>query len=110
MKTFLAVMFLLVAGLAAVSFGQQTQPAMGIDINTGASFPINNNGAPPPKEWIDKDTGHRVIRLSDEPGSSSLYFHQNAFSPDGKEMFFTSPTGIYQVDLTTHKIDQIIAA
>jgi Tol biopolymer transport system component len=109
MKTFLAPLFLLVAGLAAVSFGQQTQPSTGIDINTGASFPINNNGAPPPKEWIDKDTGHRVIRLSDEPGSSSLYFHQNAFSPDGTKLVFTSPTGIYWVDLNTKKIEQILA-
>ena len=24
----------------------------------------------PPREWIDPDTGHRVIRLSDEPGSA----------------------------------------
>jgi len=28
----------------------------------------------PPREWIDPDTGHRVIRLSEEPGSASLYF------------------------------------
>ena len=31
-----------------------------------------------PTEWIDPDTGHRVIRLSREPGTASLYFHQNA--------------------------------
>ena len=37
----------------------------------------------PPTEWIDPSTGHRVIRLSREPGSASLYFHQNAYSPDG---------------------------
>ena len=30
----------------------------------------------PPREWIDPDTGHRVVRLTDEPGSQSLYFHQ----------------------------------
>ena len=28
----------------------------------------------PPREWIDPDTGHRVVRLSDEPGSQSMYF------------------------------------
>jgi hypothetical protein len=33
-----------------------------------------------PREWIDPDTGHRVIRLSDEPGSQSLYFHQNGYT------------------------------
>src|SRR5689334_5625716 len=37
----------------------------------------------PPTEWIDADTGHRVVRLSKEPGSASLYFHQNAYTPDG---------------------------
>ena len=26
----------------------------------------------PPTEWIDPDTGHRVIRLSREPGSEGL--------------------------------------
>jgi oligogalacturonide lyase len=34
--------------------------------------------ADPPTEWIDPDTGHRIVRLSREPGSQSLYFHQNA--------------------------------
>jgi oligogalacturonide lyase len=84
------------------------QPIMGQDLNTGASYPIIPTNTTPPKEWIDKDTGHRVVRLSDEPGSTSLYFHQNPFSPDGSKMFFTSPTGIYEVDLKTRKIDQIL--
>src|ERR1019366_442925 len=26
-------------------------------------------GAAPPKTWIDPDTGHRVVRLTDEAGS-----------------------------------------
>jgi oligogalacturonide lyase len=82
---------------------------MGQDLNTGASYPIIPTDSAPPKEWVDKDTGHRVIRLSDEPGSTSLYFHQNPFSLDGSKMFFTSPTGIYEVDLQTRKIDQILA-
>jgi hypothetical protein len=29
----------------------------------------------PPREWIDPDTRHRVVRLSDEPASQSLSFH-----------------------------------
>jgi hypothetical protein len=37
-----------------------------------------------PTEWIDKDTGHRVIRLSREDGTQSLYFNQNAYTADGK--------------------------
>src|SRR5271157_4573369 len=45
----------------------------------------------PPKEWVDPDTGHRVIRLTDEPGSASLYFNQNGFTPDGKKLVYTTP-------------------
>ncbi|WP_202980678.1 oligogalacturonate lyase family protein [Alteromonas sp. RKMC-009] len=54
-----------------------------------------------PKSWIDKDTGHRVIRLSEEPGSRSLYFHQNAYSADGNSMVISvdNPRGIAVVNL-----------
>jgi oligogalacturonide lyase len=99
----------IIAALSVVAVAQQTQPAQGVDLNTGASYAIQTSAQPPPKEWIDKDTGHRVIRLTDEPNSESLYFHQNAFSPDGNKLAFTSPTGIYQVDLTTRKIELILA-
>ncbi len=100
---------LIVASVSVIAAGQQTLPATGYDPSTGASFAVQSNGQLPPKEWIDKDTGHRIVRLSDEPGSASLYFHQNAFSPDGKKLAFTSPTGIYQVDLGTRKIERILA-
>src|ERR1700733_3781501 len=52
-----------------------------------------------PADWIDPDTGHRVIRISPEPDSASLYFHQNFFSPKGDRMIFDSPSGIAVVDL-----------
>src|SRR6185312_11791565 len=57
--------------------------------------------APPPKSWIDPDTGHRVIRLSDEPGSESFYFNFNAYTPDGTRMIYTTPEGISVLDLRT---------
>jgi oligogalacturonide lyase len=47
----------------------------------------------PPKSWIDPDTGHRVFRITDEPGSDSFYFNFNAFTPDGKEMIYTTSDG-----------------
>src|SRR4051812_8313782 len=59
-----------------------------------------------PKEWVDKDTGHRVVRLSEEPGSESLYFHQNGYSTDGR-LIFSVPNGIAAVDLQTRKIEKI---
>ena len=48
------------------------------------------DAAPPPKSWIDPDTGHRVIRLTDEPGSDSFYFNFNAYTPDMKWIVFRS--------------------
>jgi oligogalacturonide lyase len=55
----------------------------------------------PPTSWIDPDTGHRVVRLTREPGSASLYFNQNGYTADGKKMVYTTPEGISVLDLKT---------
>ncbi|MGO8760304.1 MAG: oligogalacturonate lyase family protein [Terracidiphilus sp.] len=57
----------------------------------------------PPRTWVDKDTGHRVWRLSDEPNSGGFYFNINAYTPDGKSMIYTAPDGIHVFDLGTRK-------
>jgi oligogalacturonide lyase len=57
----------------------------------------------PPQEWIDASTGHRIVRLSDEPGSASFYFHQNAYSADGELMVFTTNKGLSIINLRTRK-------
>ncbi len=62
----------------------------------------------PPKEWIDPDTGHRVIRLTDEPNSASLYFNQNGYTADGKKMVYTVPGGIRVLDLATKQTKQVV--
>jgi hypothetical protein len=57
----------------------------------------------PPRDWIDADTGHRVVRLTDDAGGSTLYFHDNAFSPDGGTMMINTPTGICRlVNMSRH--------
>jgi len=61
-----------------------------------------------PREWIDPDTGHRVIRLSDEPGSASLYFHQNAYTPDGQKLIITTPSGLSTINLKTRAIERVV--
>src|SRR5262245_39516628 len=63
---------------------------------------------PPPSNWVDAATGHRVIRLSLEPGSASLYFHQNQYTAAGDKMVFTTASGISTIDLKTRKIEQIV--
>src|SRR5687768_3637425 len=64
-------------------------------------------GAEPPTEWIETQTGHRVVRLSREPGTSSLYFHQNPFTAKGDKCLVTTPTGLATVDLNTHALEPL---
>ncbi|HVT87361.1 MAG TPA: oligogalacturonate lyase family protein [Tepidisphaeraceae bacterium] len=63
--------------------------------------PATRPGEEPPTSWIDADTGHRVIRLTKEPGSDSFYFNYNPFTPDGKKMAYMTPDSIGVIDLTT---------
>src|SRR5690348_3422955 len=53
----------------------------------------------PPLSWIDPDTGHRVIRLTREPGSDSFYFNYNCFTADGKKMAYLTTNGISVLNL-----------
>jgi oligogalacturonide lyase len=61
-----------------------------------------------PMEWIDPDTGHRIVQLSTEPGSESIYFNLNPFTPDGKKMVITTRKGIAMVNLETREVEQIV--
>jgi oligogalacturonide lyase len=53
-----------------------------------------------PTDWVDPDTGHRIIRLSEESGSRTLYFHDNSYTPEGDKLIFNTPAGVAVVDLT----------
>src|SRR3954454_4463846 len=53
-----------------------------------------------PSDWVDPATGHRIIRLSGDEGGSSLYFHQNTYTPRGDKLVFDTRAGIAVVDLT----------
>jgi oligogalacturonide lyase len=79
-------------------------------METGAAKPM-------PQEWIDKDTGHKLIRLSDTPGSNtSFYFHNNPFvkqqDGEGDKMVYynTDAEGnrqLFSVNLKTLQTEQI---
>src|SRR3954462_8129586 len=63
-----------------------------------------------PTEWIDPDTGHRVIRLSREDGTQSLYFNQNAYTADGKKLIVTTAGGgIATIVLATREVKPLVA-
>jgi oligogalacturonide lyase len=64
--------------------------------------------ATPPLEWIDASTGHRVVRLSTEAGTRSLYFHQNSITPDGRFVFAEGPSGIFAIEIATRKNQLIV--
>jgi oligogalacturonide lyase len=61
-----------------------------------------------PTEWVDPDTGHRVVRLSREPETASLYFHQNAFTAEGDKMLIAEPRGLSTFDLKTREIKLVV--
>ena len=60
-------------------------------------------GQAPPRSWVDKDTGHRVWRMTDEANSGGFYFNINAYTPDGKQMIYTAPDGIHVLELATQE-------
>lgn len=61
----------------------------------------------PPVEWINPATGHRIVRLSSEAGSQSLYFNQNAWTASGDKLVITTPEGIAALDFKTRKTDLV---
>jgi len=72
---------------------------------SGSSFAADTLG---PKEWVDPATHHRVLRLTDEPGSLSMYFNFNAYTPQNDKMVITSPAGISSFDFKTRKLKLIV--
>src|SRR5688572_16236258 len=60
----------------------------------------------PPREWIEPATGHRVVRLSRENGTSSFYFHQNGYA--GNKLVVSIRGGLATIDLATRNIDTIL--
>lgn len=71
-------------------------------------------GTSVPDEWIDEETGHKVVRLSRRSGGSNwcFYFHQNPFTAKGDKMVFLGATDkgrcASSVDLDTLEVRQIV--
>ncbi|WP_294296736.1 oligogalacturonate lyase family protein [uncultured Sphingomonas sp.] len=74
-----------------------------------AQTPAPRPAGPPPREWVDPKTGHRIVRLSPDGGGGKLYFYKNSFSPQGDLMAMSVPEGIAVVDLKTRKLRTLVA-
>jgi oligogalacturonide lyase len=62
----------------------------------------------PPREWIEPETGRRVLRLSDEPGTASLYFHQNPYTAAGDLMIVSTREGLATIALPSRTIAPLV--
>src|SRR5215831_4649956 len=106
-QTIIVPLFLLLS--SAVTAQQALETGSIQELETGSLKPM-------PKEWIDKDTHHKVVRLVDQEGSNaSFYFHNNPFIPQKKSegdlmIFYNSNKGnrqIYALNLKTMQSTQI---
>ncbi|MEO7192596.1 MAG: oligogalacturonate lyase family protein [Vicinamibacterales bacterium] len=75
------------------------KPALMLLAISGATLLAVGTQEPPSRDWVDPDTHHRIVRLTDEAGGSTLYFHDNAFSPTGDRLLINTPAGIATVDV-----------
>jgi oligogalacturonide lyase len=88
------------AVLAAASLA----PAFAQDQTPPATTPEANL----PREWIDPDTGHRIVQLSAGRGEESMYFNLYAFTAGGTKMVMSAPQGnIDLVTLSTGEIEHV---
>jgi oligogalacturonide lyase len=79
-----------------------------ISLLTGISGLTAQAEDEPPLSWVDPDTGHRIVRLTREPGSASLYFNQNGYTADGKWLIYTTPGGISAFNLATRESKAVV--
>jgi len=75
---------------------QQSSPAeaeVAQSVRSQSTAPAND------RDWIDPYTGHRIVRLSEEGGSTTLYFHNNSYTPEGDKLIFNTPSGLAVVEV-----------
>ncbi len=107
---------LITFGLVLASLFSYGQPPVGRPQEP--VIPVLRTGSkrPMPDEWIDKDTGHKITRLSRRKGGGrSFYFHNNPFvkaenKQDDLMIFYgESENGkqLFAVNLRTLNIDQV---
>lgn len=76
---------------------------LGINQSSFAASDISVPQNPIPTDWIDPISKKRIIRLSQIDNSKSLYFHDNAFTNNGRYMVMNTPAGLGLYDFKQHK-------
>jgi oligogalacturonide lyase len=61
-----------------------------------------------PSDWIDPATGHRVVRLSEQAGTRSIYFHQNSITPDGRFILVEMKDGVGVIEIATRRNTRLV--
>ncbi len=92
------ILFRLHALLAAIAF-----PCVSALAQTAPSSPPDAL----PRSWVDPETGHKVVQLSVEPGTNSLYFTQYAYTAGGTKVVMTTRGGIDVATLATGAIEHV---
>src|SRR5437868_15482641 len=68
-------------------------------VNAHVQQVLETGGQKMPSEWIDKDTHHKVVRLTDIDRSNlSFYFHNNPFTGNRMVYYSSAATGQLATD------------
>jgi oligogalacturonide lyase len=82
--------------------------ALGLSVLVAGAASGADPADTPPREWIDAATGHRVVRLSTEAGTRSIYFHQNGITPDGRFVLVETQDGIGVIEIATRRTIRLV--
>lgn len=72
------------------------------------SSAVRADGTPPPLDWVDPATGHHISRLSTQANTRSIYFHQNAITPDGRFLLVEMQDGVGVIEIATRRNTRLV--
>jgi oligogalacturonide lyase len=71
---------------------------------------LETGGKKMPTEWIDQDTKHKLVRLTNNPGeNASFYFHNNPFIGNSMVFYSTDSSGrqLNTLDLQSKQVKRL---
>ena len=92
--------------LALIVCAAVESPLLGQQASSAPVSPLSQQEVP--REWTDPATHHHILRLTDDAGGSSLYFHQNAYTAKGDLMVISTRQGLSVLELATRKVRPLV--